>query len=129
MVNPLVLLQEFYPQVLAAQSAAAAGNASAYCSYSDVQLQLWTSSMFLGGKPCSLTPSCCARQSYYYHLLHPVGHGKQTAATGSSLGRHISHAVDVLSHLCAQELLLPSWSTSSLHLAAHSGASAAAASW
>jgi hypothetical protein len=44
------LLQTFYPQVIAAQKAADAHERSAYCSFSDAKLQLWTSSMFLGGK-------------------------------------------------------------------------------
>ena len=42
-------LQKFYPQVVAAKNAADAHQSSAYCSFSDAQLQLWTSSMFLGG--------------------------------------------------------------------------------
>jgi hypothetical protein len=57
-------MQTFYPQVVAAKKAADAHETSAYCSFSDPSLQLWTSSMFLGGESASThRPSACSRST------------------------------------------------------------------
>ena len=42
-------LDEFFPQVAAAQRAASGTQKSAYCTFDDAGLQAWTSSMFIAG--------------------------------------------------------------------------------
>ena len=64
MIMLMVCLQRFYPAVLAAANAAAAGTGSAYCKYANAGLVLWTSSMFLGGKPTRLPPATCSNYTY-----------------------------------------------------------------
>lgn len=48
-MHALCLLQEFFPNVIAAKESASAMTSSPYCQFDDMILQLWTSSMFLAG--------------------------------------------------------------------------------
>jgi len=54
-------LEEFFPNVAAAQHSAAGEQKSAYCTFDDPGLQAWTSSMFIAG---AVTGKC--------HPLHPL---------------------------------------------------------
>lgn len=48
-------LSRFFPSVADAQNGAKGKDQSAYCTFDDAKLQLWTSSMFLAG---ALTGDC-----------------------------------------------------------------------
>lgn len=66
-------LNLFFPSVAEAQNSANRQAHSAYCTFDDAKLQLWTSSMFLAGafvcephsSECSLLPILAFRGSKY----------------------------------------------------------------
>lgn len=60
-------LEKFFPQVAAAQHAAAGTQRSAYCTFDDAGLQAWTSSMFIAG---ALTGECSKYNTFASALPH-----------------------------------------------------------
>ena len=77
-------LEEFFPNVAAAQHAASGTQRSAYCTFDDPGLQAWTSSMFIAGAVTGERFRACVSMHY---ILTPVlphvrlsTHGDQNTA-------------------------------------------------